>query len=101
MAGYSKKDPYREMDTSFNVVKTALEGPARGLTTWFSFKNEERFNEWLDQPTKDGTKRKLRDVFQIVATGVSKEEALKICSTPQNAQKAVKVYTKSLSGKNS
>ena len=57
----------------YNVVfRTTLVCETTGALTWTSFNNKEDFDQWYD--------RKMREWYEVVDEGVSKERATELCS---------------------
>ena len=62
--------------SSYNVVmKNTL-----GQVTWSTFESKEKFDEWYSQKMQDGSERPISEVYEIVAEGVSPDEATRIAS---------------------
>jgi hypothetical protein len=73
-----------EETKGYPVVMENLDGPTAGVRTWTYFPSKEEFDTWYKGNMKDGTQKPLREVYTIVAQGVSTKEAVEICSTPVN-----------------
>lgn len=59
-------------DKSYNVVFRTIieEGGHAGIITWTSFESKEKFDAWFTP--------KLRTWYEVVAEGVTSEEAVKL-----------------------
>lgn len=75
----------------YNVVfRTIVACNSRGAITWTSFKSKEEFNKWDDE--------KMRSWYQVVAEGVSDEQAIEFCSTPEAIAAIVAYELRKLGG---
>ena len=66
----------------YNVVFRNISGSTSdGAITWTSFKSKAVFDEWND--------RKMKIWYQVVEEGVSQEQAVELCSTPEATRAVV------------
>jgi hypothetical protein len=56
---------------------------SRVTTISMPFDSEEKKNEWLDEDMMDGSKKKVKDVFEVLESNISYDEAVKLCETPE------------------
>ena len=60
----------------YNVVfKNIGENTSKGVVTWSTFQDKEKFDEWYDA--------EMRAWYQIVEEGVTQERAVELCSSPE------------------
>lgn len=59
----------------YNVVLQTKAGPSQGAVTWSTFKDQNAFDKWYDH--------RMKDRYEVVVKGVTKEQAVELCSTPQ------------------
>lgn len=57
------------------VFRTIVKCTHTGVITWSSFSDKKSFDKWYD--------KKMRSWYEVVIQGVSEEEAIRCCSTPE------------------
>jgi len=60
---------------AYNVVFKTIVGTHNGVITWSSFKNKKFFDEWYDG--------EMKIWYEVIAEGVSDDQAVSLCSTPE------------------
>lgn len=75
---------------TYNVVhKTIIEGTCYGTMTWTSYESKEHYDKWNDT--------KMQSWYETVAEGVTSEEAIAMCSTPEASDVAMMAYASRMS----
>ena len=57
------------------VHRTIAECVSTGAITWTSYDSKEKYDEWNDE--------KMKSWYEIVAEGVTSEQAVELCSSPE------------------
>lgn len=65
----------------YNVVFQTKVGTSQGAVTWSTFEDQKSFENWYDQ--------KMKDWYEVLTQGVTRERAIELCSTPQARLTAV------------
>ena len=71
-------------DGCYNVVYKTLVGSSEGVMTFTVFPNREAFEEHYKQNMLDGTNRPIREVYEVVAQGISDDEVNRLIKSPAN-----------------
>lgn len=69
-------------DKGYIVVTETQTGLSQGVRTYTYHKDKETFDRWYKGKMRDGSEQPLRDVYKVVAEGITSEEAHAICSAP-------------------
>jgi len=72
--------------TSYNVVFQTRAGISSGVITRSSFVSRGDFEQWYGQNMDDGTNRPLREVYGVIAKGISNSDAERIIASPENTE---------------
>lgn len=74
----------------YNVVhRTIIEGAYYGAITWTSYESKEHYDKWNDA--------KMQSWYETVAEGVTRDEAIAMCSTPEANDAAIMAYARKMS----
>lgn len=65
----------------YAVVFRTIGGACDGAITWTSFTDEAQFQEWYDDEAESK--------FEVVESGVTKERAIELCTSPAAQEAAV------------
>ena len=77
---------------AYYVVSRTLVGPSEGAITFTGFDSAESYKEFQDKLTLDPkyAGKTMREIYATVAEGVTSEEAIAMCGSPE-ARRAVVV----------
>lgn len=67
---------------TYIAVTRTLQGISAGVITMTDYVSEERFKKRLASVMGDGSGRRLSDVYEVLAHGVTDEEAKRLCESP-------------------
>lgn len=65
------------------VMRNLGSSTHRGVLTWSVFDDKADFDRWYAGTMQDGSNQPLNEVYEIVAEGVTDEEAVAIVSSPE------------------
>ena len=69
---------------AYNVVIKTLVGTSEGVITRTSFQARNNFEQRYRGRMLDGTNRPMREVYEVVAHGVSDDVAQRLVASPEN-----------------
>jgi hypothetical protein len=73
----------------YHVVLKTLSGISAGVVTRTTFDGQGSFERWYGGVMRDCTGRPLREVYGVVAQGVSDSAAAQIVASPENTEAIV------------
>lgn len=68
----------------YHVVMKTLTGGSTGVMTRTMFNDRSSFEHWYGGTMQDGTNRPLHEVYDVVARGISRSDAVRIIASPEN-----------------
>ena len=75
---------------SYNVVhRTIKECTHTGVITWTSYESKECYDKWNNA--------KMKSWYETVAEGVTREEAIAMCSTPEASNAVILAHAREIS----
>lgn len=74
----------------YHVVMRTLTGPSAGVMTRTMFNDRAGFERWYEGTMLDGTKRPLREVYDLVAQGISDSDAADLIASTENTASIIK-----------
>jgi hypothetical protein len=84
--------PFSASRSDYHVVLETLTGISNGVMTRTAFNDRASFERWYEGTMLDGTKRSLREVYGLVAQGVSDGDAAEIIASPENTASILSAY---------
>ena len=76
----------------YHVVMKTLTGRSAGVMTRTMFNDRASFERWYDSTMRDRTNRPLREVYDVVAHGISDTNAADLIASPENTAARVRSY---------
>jgi hypothetical protein len=78
--------------SEYHVVLQTLNGISNGVMTRTTFNDRASFERWYEGTMSDGTKTPLREVYGLVAQGISGSDAADLIASPENTASIISSY---------